>query len=483
MNGKRVIRKGEILTWLQRFIQLPGAALSYAIGKWKGLTESHQMVAEALPLQLSHDAVAELTVAWSKLEVKKGGTNSPVNATNSKAAGYQIEAALPLGDIAEETVGVGNDHGSHSVGSDASDASDMSESGVLKKVIGHGGHWKPMELALIEHIQAETVRCNRNNVTRTEAYRLVYNRRPELHWAMLAHLVSRNGGWNMTDLQGEWIPRLLNADKREAVFQFLETANSFIFHDAYPQLLLYEWSLHERRPLFHLLPAFGVSCFMRPVWERFWQRMDPVPLTVALIVNEQHYIERRIVQHPYFREKVVDTLFFGMQSLLQLNALLIPYSTEGELKLAGLVLERFANIKERIEFGKRLYAMLFGVQQIRKGALQFAQTVRHTGSRSDYARELFAKIRRESPERLYKERLNGGRLLSGAAPLYSPELGHAWPDRELTPPGSEDWFHSAADITAYFRKLPLPHSFEMTNEYGLLLNKIELAVLAAQQIK
>ncbi|WP_336786216.1 hypothetical protein [Paenibacillus sp. MMO-177] len=35
----------------------------------------------------------------------------------------------------------------------------------------------------------------------------------------------------------------------------------------------------------------------------------------------------------------------------------------------------------------------------------------------------------------------------------------------------------------YFRKLKLPRSFELTNEYGLLLNKIELAVLAAQQLR
>ncbi len=36
----------------------------------------------------------------------------------------------------------------------------------------------------------------------------------------------------MTDLKGELLPRLLNERQREAVFVFLETANSLIFGDA-----------------------------------------------------------------------------------------------------------------------------------------------------------------------------------------------------------------------------------------------------------
>ncbi|MCM3626295.1 DUF2515 domain-containing protein [Paenibacillus glycanilyticus] len=420
-RGRRRGRSGFRFGKIKQLFSLPAAAWEYAIGKWHGMEASHEMLAEAVPLQLAEGAVAELTEAWLKLE------GQPAHAG-------------------------------------------MTAEGETDRL-------------LIERILAETSRLNRNNVTRTEAYRLMYQRHPELHWAMLAHLVSRNGGWNMTDLAGEWLPRLLPGDKRQSVFLLLEHANAFIFGDAYPQLLLYEESVRVQRPLFHLLPAFGVTRFMRPVWEQFWQRRDSAPLTVALIVNEQHFIEQRVVQDEYFRKNVIDTFFFGMQSLLQLNAVMFPYHTGGELRLAGLIMEHFDDLAERIEFGKALYGILFGVPRIREGALDFAAKGRHTGSRVDYAPQLFARIRHEAPAALYKERLLGGKLLPGAAPLYSPELGAAWANQSLEAAEPGDWFRSAADIAPYFRKLKLPRSFELTNEYGLLLNKIELAVLAAQQLR
>ncbi|GGG82957.1 hypothetical protein GCM10010918_45610 [Paenibacillus radicis (ex Gao et al. 2016)] len=338
------------------------------------------------------------------------------------------------------------------------------------------------EQALVTEILTETTRCNRNNRLRTEAYGGVFTRTPELHWALLAHSVSRNGGWNMTDLQGEWLPRLLLDEQREAVFAFLERANALIFQDAYPQLLLYEQSVKQGRPLFHLLPAFGVSRFMRPVWDCFWKERDSAVLTTALIVNEQHYIEERLVRHPYFRKEVLDTLFFGMQPLLQLNALLIPYRAEGELRLAGLVLESFNSIYERIEFGKRLYAMLFGVPRIRAGALSFVGSVPHSGSRADYAPRLFTRMREGAPEEPYEARLKSGSLLPGAHPMYSPELEAAWPDRPVEPPEPGDWFQGVTDVEPFFHELPIPPSFELTEEYGLLLERIELGVQAAEHV-
>ncbi|CAM3947646.1 DUF2515 domain-containing protein [Paenibacillus alkaliterrae] len=427
-DGVRMHRR-SIGYWLGQLLALPGVAFDYAAGKWGAMSASHSMVAEAVPLQLSQAAVAKLTAAWTKL----GGS----------AADCQVSAAF----TAEE-------------------------------------------LALIARIRAETAACNRNNVTRTEAYRSVYFRTPELHWSLLAHMVSRNGGWNMTDLQGEWLPLLLSSEKREALFRFLEQANAFIFQDAYPQLRLCEWSLREGRSLFHLLPAFGVSRFMLPAWKQFWRERDPVPLTIALIVNEQHYIERRVVQQPYFRDKVLHTLFFGLQSLLQLNGVVFPYGSGQEtergdgaaaLRLSGLILERFEHLKERIEFGKRLYAMLFGIPRVYEGARSFAGAIKHTGSRADYAPHLFAKVRHQPPGGIYAERLLGGSLKPGAEPIYSPELCAAWSDRPLETPGHGDWFRSTADAVPYFQKLPLPHRFEITNEYGLMLNKIELAVLAMQR--
>jgi hypothetical protein len=407
-------------------IALPGAALAYAVGKWRAMQASQAMIGEAEPIVLSPAVTAKLTAAWAK-------------------------AAIP------------------------------SPNGPLTPA-----KWSPDEDMLIARIRAETAEHGRNNVTRTEAYRTLYFRTPELHWALLAHMVSRNGGWNMTDLQGEWLPYLLSERQRKDVFMLLERANVLIFGDAYPQLLLYEWSRRLGRSLFHLLPAFGVSSFMEPVWRQFWKDGDSALLSTALIVNEQHYIESRVAHNPYYEKHVLHTMFFGLQSLLQMNAVFFPYRCEkdsgGEdLQLAGLILERFQLIGERIEFGKRLYAMLFGIPRVLEGVRNFAAAVKHTGSRADYAPGLFQPIRHQPPERYYSEKLLGGKLKPGATPLYSPPLHAAWADMEPEPPEPDDWFEGPEQVGKYFRGVPFPPNFEITNEYGLLLNKLELAVLAAQR--
>jgi hypothetical protein len=343
----------------------------------------------------------------------------------------------------------------------------------------------PSEIELIERLQQAVKSHNRNNITRTAAYLQMFHELPELHWSFLAHMVSRNGGWCMTDLKGELLPYLLNEEQREFIFQFLERANALIFHDAYPQLLLYQESRRIGRSLFHLLPAFEVSAFMRPVWENFWEYRDSALLTVCLIINEQHYIEKRVVQHPVYQEHVLDTLFFTAQSVLQLNQVVFPYRTEGEeqLRMAGLILENFSSLHERIEVGKNLYAILFGIPAISAGARQFASMKRHTGSRTDYWPHLFASVRKlpPVPRGQLQERLNGGQLRPGAQPLYSPPLGSAWKDRLMASPEPGDWFTDLS-ATGFVTDMEAPQSFEMTHEYGLGLNKIELAVLAGDLI-
>lgn len=354
----------------------------------------------------------------------------------------------------------------------------------------------PQYEQLIASIRAETERFNRNNVTRTDAYWRVFERRPELHWAFLAHMVSRNGGWNMTDLKGDLQSRLLPSERAEAIFAFLERANALIFQDAYPQLRLYEASLKRRQPLFHLLPAFGVSAFMRPVWEQFWRERNSALLTVALIVNEQHYIEGRVVKNEHFIRTVIATPAFQLQSLLQLNAVVFPYAAdrsavqsarpgtaaapEREYRLAGLILERFEDLQERIEFGKKLYAILFAVPTVGEGARLFASRVRHSGSRADYWPHLFAAVRRHPPQSgRYTARLHGCKLAQGAEPLYSPNLASAWKDRLVAPPETYDWFRGD-EAFGYLAAPKPPQSFEMTNEYCFALGKLELAVLAGK---
>ncbi|MGF7033711.1 hypothetical protein J2T17_004659 [Paenibacillus mucilaginosus] len=342
----------------------------------------------------------------------------------------------------------------------------------------------PSDRTLVERIRRETDRLNRNNVTRTEAYRRMYIRHPELHWALLAHMVSRNGGWCMTDLQGELLPYLLSEEQRRSVFAFLERANALIFGDAYPQLLLYEECLRLQRPLFHLLPHLGVSRFMRGVWEQFWQERSPIMLTIGLIVNEQHYIEDRVVRHPHFRRTVLDTLFFHTQSVLQLNQVVFPYQEGRLIRLGGLILEDFSSRKERIEVGKKLYGILFGLPSVHQGILRFASGKPHTGSRADFWPHLFSARRLSPPvpRGELKERLDGCRLRPGALPLYSPPLEAAWNDQPVAPPEPGDWFRSP-EVLDFFRTIEPPASFEMTQAYGAGLGRIELAVLAGDLLE
>ncbi|CAH1196052.1 hypothetical protein PAECIP111893_00801 [Paenibacillus plantiphilus] len=364
-----------------------------------------------------------------------------------------------------------------------------------------GREWDDDERQIIERILTETSEANRNNVTRTEAYRSIYFRNNELHWALLAHVVSRNGGWNMTDLKGDLLPRLLSEEQRRDTFELLERANFFIFQDAYPQLLLYETGRKIGRSLTHLLPAFGVSRFMMPVWKQFWRYNNSAVLTTALIVNEQHYIEGRIVQNSHFRKHVLNKVVFNMQIPLQTNAVIMPYRSQltGGMKLAGLVLENFSSLVERIEFGKRLYAILFRIEVVHEGVLHFVRAVPHSGSRADYAPQLFTKEKPEQKEESYKERLNECRLIAGAEALYSPPLRVAWKDqpiearlqaqgvllqediRTTSATVSTDWFNDGVEVCRYMKELPIPRIFEITDEHCLGLNKLELAVLAAQK--
>jgi hypothetical protein len=339
------------------------------------------------------------------------------------------------------------------------------------------------ERELVRRIEKEVDVQNRNNVTRTMAYLEVYRRHPELHWAFLAHMVSRNGGWSMTDLKGEWLTRLMKTKQAEHFFGFLERANALIFQDAYPQLRLYEESVKAKRSLFHLLPMFHVSAFMRPFWEQFWASRQPALLTTALIINEQNYIEARVVQNEGYKETVLDTLTFQTQALLQLNQVLLPYGHRVKpYRLAGAIVEDFSSLTERIRIGRTLYAILFGIPEVHEGAQQFAFRTPHSGSRHDLWPHLFASVRSESPGKPYTERLNGCGLLEGASRLYSPRLKDAWADRPVEPPDRADWFHSLDMLDELVPAKP-PLRVDLTDEYCFSLRKIELAVIAGQVLE
>ncbi|WP_079479824.1 DUF2515 family protein [Halobacillus salinus] len=314
----------------------------------------------------------------------------------------------------------------------------------LKQVLDHKDipTFSNEEQSWIAEIRSVVKLKNRNNVSRTEAYWDFYTKHPEMHWALLAHLVSRNAGWNMTDLKGEHLSQLLTAREQTDFFLFLERGNWLIFQDAYPQLLLLDKSIKLNRSLTHLLPAFGVSSFMVPLWDHYIQSGDSSLITRALIVNEQHYIENRVIQNPHYKNTVTDTVLFKLQDLLNMNHILIPYTTPSlkQRKLFGHSVHHFSSLEERIRFGKELYDLLYSIQSRLSQVQEWAKYHPHTGSRKDYWPALYNDVRERVPHKLETPLEKPCNIHGNEARFFSPTLGRAWDDQIAEPAEQEDWF-------------------------------------------
>lgn len=236
------------------------------------------------------------------------------------------------------------------------------------------------EKQLIGRIKQQTSLANVDNISRTHSYQEYYLRNKEIQWSFLASMVSRNAGWNMTDLAGAYYPNILSKKSRKHLFLTYENANWLIFSDAYPQLLLYEYSKEMNRPLFHLLQFFYVSVFMEKEWKEFWKKRDLRRLTTALIINEQNKIQKPIIEHPFFQKHVFQTVVFQFQELFHFSAVLFP-TTSG--KLYGFSVYEFEKLQRRIELGKKLAWLLF-CPQYKELFYEFAIQTVPTGSRMDY---------------------------------------------------------------------------------------------------
>ncbi|XJZ25754.1 DUF2515 domain-containing protein [Bacillota bacterium Lsc_1132] len=333
---------------------------------------------------------------------------------------------------------------------------------------------------MLKDIRKKTEELNRNNITRTKAYLDFYQRYPEIHWAFLGHMVSRNGGWNMTDLKGELLMRLLTKQEKESFFLFLERGNWLIFQDAYPQFLLYEESRKRNQPLFYLFPFLNISVFVEVVWNYFWKTRDSSILTIALIINEQNYLEKRVVQNAVYQKDVLNTPEFKLQELFSFNQILFPYCKRGDVKLIGQTLRQFASLTERIQLGKRLYALLFEDQHTLKMVESWAAEHPHTGSRKDYWPEIFHPIRESLPG-IYQLHLKSCKLRPGASRIYSPYLENAWKNVEQRESEKGDWYETwqiADKLDAYHQQL----NGEIESEYCKTLERLELAAFAKKAI-
>jgi hypothetical protein len=249
------------------------------------------------------------------------------------------------------------------------------------------------EQSIIKTIDNKTKKGNTDNISRTIFYESFYRRHPEIRWALLAGMVSRNAGWNMTDLESKWFQHLLNKTDRDILFSTYERANWAIFEDAYPQLLIYEWSKKIGQPLFHLLARLKVSSFMEQEWVRFWEKRDEIRLCTALIINEQHLIQKPVIEQPYYKNRVFSSLAFYLEEHAHFSYVLFP-TRNGQL--FGLYVRNFRDLNSRVWLGKQLAVILFH-PDVHRLFLDFQQYTEHTGSRRDYQVYMSWRTRNTSP--------------------------------------------------------------------------------------
>ena len=333
------------------------------------------------------------------------------------------------------------------------------------------------EKKLIREIKEKTITLNENNITRTKAYLDFYQQYPEIHWTFLAHMVSRNTGWNMSDLKGSLLSWLLEEKQRQSFFDFLERGNWLIFQDAYPQLLLYENTKKSGTSFFHLLPYFNVSHFMEVIWEYFLNSSRSDVLTNALIINEQNYIQSRLLEKSTYKKQTIFTVEFQLQDLLSMNQLIFPYIEHGETKLIGDTLHFFESLPNRILFGKKLYKILYGksFDQTKK----WAMTTAHTGSRKDFWPQLFNDRNETSPFAKFQSTIDKCELIAGAPRLFSPKLNQAWPNVKQAKTEIRDWYRNwriVYELTDYDGGV----KEDIKKDYCETLDKLELAILAKQ---
>ncbi len=302
------------------------------------------------------------------------------------------------------------------------------------------------EKNIVAQITKETHAYNRNNITRTQAYYEFFIRNQEVHWSFLAHIVSRNGGYYMTDLMSSYLKEYLSESQIKRYFLFLERSNAFIFQDAFPQLLLYEFSKRIGKPLFHLLSAFHVSSFMQPFWNEFYLKKNSMGITVAMIVNEQYMLEERVIKGIYHSTSLLHELPYKLQENLGFTTIFIPYkvSKKYRYRLSGKTVREFEQVKKRIELGKELYQILFEESYLSE-TMRFAHHYPHTGSRSDYWDFMFSKVENTNEK------------------LFSPPLESVWEDVTHQYTKNGDWFQQKnMDVLSFFNELPEVTKYDLT---------------------
>ncbi|WP_231893378.1 DUF2515 family protein [Rossellomorea aquimaris] len=298
-----------------------------------------------------------------------------------------------------------------------------------------------------DKLKAEWIKCiqscvqlyNQDNISRTIAYQKFFFIHPEVKWAYLASMVSRNAGWNMTDLKGATFPELINLKTRDLLFMTYERANWSIFQDAFPQLLIYHYSTEYNKKMFHLLKEFHVSSFMEYEWNMYWDTRDESRLVKALIINEQNLIQHPVIEHPVYKKRIFGSSLFYLEEHFHFCSVIFP-TLNGEL--IGASVHGFRHVDNRIELGKILFNILFNPKYFHD-FLEFSSTIKHTGSRTDYEGYCKNKLSTRTP------------------PLHKAykKVSHHW--REI-----EDWSNHVNINPKWFEDPLLPKEVDLTEWFS-----------------
>ncbi|ADU30180.1 DUF2515 domain-containing protein [Evansella cellulosilytica] len=298
---------------------------------------------------------------------------------------------------------------------------------------------KYVTLCNIKHVKEMTLRYNKDNLLRTKAYGDFFIRNNEIYWAYLASMVSRNAGWNMSDLWSRPYQVLLTKEQQNHLFTTYERANWLIFSDAFPQLLIYEWSKKLKEPLFYLLTYFKVSKWMINEWEAFWETGNKERLLQALIINEQNLIQRPVIEAPFFKREIFNSFSYVLQERLHFSSVLFP-TKKGQIY--GRTVKQFNKVEKRIQLGKELAWILFHSRE-KNDIHSFFNDVPFSGSRRDYQK-----------------------WQKGSFP-FTPRMNDIYPYILHSDDKREDWSKSITyDPTNYIdKKMMKPMKYDLTGWY------------------
>lgn len=249
----------------------------------------------------------------------------------------------------------------------------------------------------VEQMLGELEERNADNVSRTESYLELYaltrEMGRELPWVLMAHLVSRNSGYLMSDLAIA-IERGTTPFSREALtemFLFLERPNFLIFHDAWWHVAhhLLDQPMHEGR----------VPRFVREAWRRYQaaKKSEEVEraLVFDLVTNEQNLIERRTVHAPRFEKARALVRFFDAMKSEQ--PIVLPVTR------AQIIVGGFLELEKRIATGRRIFDEVLADRATRDAIFDWATAHPHTGSRAIYGAKPTPPIREAWPRERVRE--------------------------------------------------------------------------------